>query len=89
MDMYRAREYLFRAAHILHRHDLRLPSLAHYVQKDAGRTEMLRADETIGVLGQLFFMDIAQNLLFNFPVILAESVVLELSSIHVRLAVCL
>lgn len=87
-DTYRGREYLLRAAHIVHRHGLRMLSFARSVQKDADRTEMLRANETIGTLGQLFFVDIAQNrnlLLGKHPLIVSENVLLELGAISVRL----
>lgn len=39
-------------------------------QKDAGRAVMRRADETIGALGQLPYMDIAQGLVFEVPLLI-------------------
>lgn len=83
LDMYRGREFLFRAAHISHRHELRPLSLAHYIQKDAGRTVVLRPDETISALSQLLYMDLVQNHYTGLPLIFPESVHIELGAITV------
>lgn len=82
--MYRGREYLMRAAHLSHQHDLRIVSLAAGLQRHSNRTITLRNDEVIGTMCQLLYMDIAQDLLFDETrMIFSERLYMELERVPV------
>ncbi|KIY73741.1 hypothetical protein CYLTODRAFT_416769 [Cylindrobasidium torrendii FP15055 ss-10] len=83
-DVYQAREYLLKGAHVLIRFDMHLVIATVALRKDslsAGPTMSVSTNADVGAICQLLYMDFCQHLLFSMGHVVAHKYFDELMTI--------